>query len=281
LPYDSARYYDPSLGRFISADTIAPSFGNPQNRNRYSYALNNPLKYTDPTGHCAKDGSDGENTGDCEARLQDLGRFGITISDYSGGLWSLEELTIFLQGANALRTAIGWSMSEFNHYVGPVRATQSTDWAGTAWVGSGASALTSPGAGYADMTFFQGAINGIIDGRNIFLETVVHELAHAWDFAGGNGNSFGLMAATRSSYRDPTFDEIIDDLSHGRATGAKYVTTGTTRYGRNNSSEDWAESVSAYVLNRQSVNTVRMNYIANLYGPTGRYGGGGGSHGNR
>jgi hypothetical protein len=25
---------------------------NPQNLNRYSYALNNPLKYTDPTGHC-------------------------------------------------------------------------------------------------------------------------------------------------------------------------------------------------------------------------------------
>ena len=26
---------------------------NPQELNRYSYALNNPLKYTDPTGHCA------------------------------------------------------------------------------------------------------------------------------------------------------------------------------------------------------------------------------------
>ena len=99
----NARYYDPNLGRFLSADTIVPgnpsgsmdgvavrpltvSFheggflskansenrmgfwfqldrqgrqqmgspmgpANPQALNRYSYVQNNPLKYTDPTGH--------------------------------------------------------------------------------------------------------------------------------------------------------------------------------------------------------------------------------------
>jgi RHS repeat-associated protein len=50
--YDyGARMYSPVLGRFLSADTIVPSPGNPQSLNRYSYVLNNPLKYTDPTGH--------------------------------------------------------------------------------------------------------------------------------------------------------------------------------------------------------------------------------------
>jgi len=50
--YDyGARMYSPSLGRFISADTIVPSPGNPQSLNRYSYVLGNPLKYKDPTGH--------------------------------------------------------------------------------------------------------------------------------------------------------------------------------------------------------------------------------------
>jgi len=39
------------LGRFLSADTIVPSPGNPQSLNRYAYTLNNPVKYTDPTGH--------------------------------------------------------------------------------------------------------------------------------------------------------------------------------------------------------------------------------------
>ena len=45
-----ARYYDPVLGRFISPDSIIPDVFNPQSLNRYSYVLNNPLKYIDPTG---------------------------------------------------------------------------------------------------------------------------------------------------------------------------------------------------------------------------------------
>ncbi len=46
-----ARYYDYTIGRFISADTVVQSFSNPQTLNRYSYVTNNPLRYTDPTGH--------------------------------------------------------------------------------------------------------------------------------------------------------------------------------------------------------------------------------------
>ena len=48
--YD-ARMYDPIIGRFISADSMLPDVYNPQALNRYSYCLNNPLIYTDPTGH--------------------------------------------------------------------------------------------------------------------------------------------------------------------------------------------------------------------------------------
>ena len=46
----NARLYDPLLGRFLSPDPYvqAPDFT--QNFNRYSYALNNPLRYTDVTG---------------------------------------------------------------------------------------------------------------------------------------------------------------------------------------------------------------------------------------
>ncbi|MBI4332382.1 MAG: hypothetical protein HY673_14000 [Chloroflexi bacterium] len=77
LYYYGARYYDPALARFISADSVvsgnpggnsvvydlmvdmttaisgpdrlAPS--SPQSLNRYSYVLNNPLRYTDPSGN--------------------------------------------------------------------------------------------------------------------------------------------------------------------------------------------------------------------------------------
>jgi len=47
----NARYYDSALGRFIQADTIVPSPANPQSLNRYSYAVGNPLRYIDPSGH--------------------------------------------------------------------------------------------------------------------------------------------------------------------------------------------------------------------------------------
>ncbi len=48
--YD-ARMYDPVVGRFISPDNVIPDQYNPQSLNRYSYCRNNPLIYTDPTGH--------------------------------------------------------------------------------------------------------------------------------------------------------------------------------------------------------------------------------------
>jgi RHS repeat-associated protein len=51
LIYMNARYYDPALARFISADSIVPDPLNPQALNRYSFVYNNPLSYTDPSGH--------------------------------------------------------------------------------------------------------------------------------------------------------------------------------------------------------------------------------------
>jgi len=55
LYYYNARYYDPELGRFIQPDTLLPNLFNPQTYNRYSYCVNDPLRYTDPTGHADDD----------------------------------------------------------------------------------------------------------------------------------------------------------------------------------------------------------------------------------
>ena len=62
LYYYNARYYDPLIGRFISADTVVQDLSNPQTLNRYSYCINNPLKYTDPSGNylCLSDRLEGE-----------------------------------------------------------------------------------------------------------------------------------------------------------------------------------------------------------------------------
>lgn len=57
LHFYNARWYDSSLGRFAQADSIVPSADNVQAWDRYSYANNAPLKYSDPTGHCGEDSS--------------------------------------------------------------------------------------------------------------------------------------------------------------------------------------------------------------------------------
>jgi hypothetical protein len=55
-----ARWYDQSIGRFVQPDTIIPNLYNPQNLNRYAYALNNPVKYRDPSGHASCEDADCE-----------------------------------------------------------------------------------------------------------------------------------------------------------------------------------------------------------------------------
>ncbi|MDM8160146.1 RHS repeat-associated core domain-containing protein [Labilibaculum sp. K2S] len=50
----NGRVYDPKVGRFLSPDPVLQDPGNTQNMNRYSYAWNNPLKYTDPSGYTSR-----------------------------------------------------------------------------------------------------------------------------------------------------------------------------------------------------------------------------------
>ncbi len=52
LQYYHARYYDPSIGQFISADTM-------QGPNRYAYVGGNPETWSDPTGHIIAAGAGG------------------------------------------------------------------------------------------------------------------------------------------------------------------------------------------------------------------------------
>src|SRR5262249_50469302 len=50
LYYYGARWYNQSLGRFLTRDPNPGRLFNPQSLNLYVYVLNNPLRYTDPTG---------------------------------------------------------------------------------------------------------------------------------------------------------------------------------------------------------------------------------------
>jgi len=54
LVYMQQRYYDPTVGRFLSIDPLDANPNDPLTLNRYAYANNNPLKYFDPDGRSAR-----------------------------------------------------------------------------------------------------------------------------------------------------------------------------------------------------------------------------------
>jgi RHS repeat-associated protein len=85
LVYAGARYYDPTLGRFLSIDPVGPNPESLHSINRYAYGNNNPYKYVDPDGRCAM-----SNTGSAEGARDALaacqaggGAFGPDFLDYA------------------------------------------------------------------------------------------------------------------------------------------------------------------------------------------------------
>lgn len=57
------RFYDPRYRRFVSPDPILGSLGNGQRWNPFSYVMNSPLDYIDPTGFDGEEGAEGYDDG--------------------------------------------------------------------------------------------------------------------------------------------------------------------------------------------------------------------------
>lgn len=51
LVHMNGRLHDPEIGRMISPDPVVPGLGNPQGLNPYSYVINNPATFADPSGY--------------------------------------------------------------------------------------------------------------------------------------------------------------------------------------------------------------------------------------
>lgn len=60
--YLNARYYDPKIARFLTEDTYRGKANDPLSLNLYTYCLNNPIKYWDPTGHIVENMDDGNGS---------------------------------------------------------------------------------------------------------------------------------------------------------------------------------------------------------------------------
>jgi RHS repeat-associated protein len=81
LMFYNARFYDPYLNHFTQPDSIVPDQYNPQDWDHYSYARNNPLQDTDPSGHsvCGLSGN-----GMCDKDEELIAFADKTVLDYGG-----------------------------------------------------------------------------------------------------------------------------------------------------------------------------------------------------
>jgi RHS repeat-associated protein len=105
LMFYNARWYDPALGGWNQSDSIIPDPYNPLDWDRYTYARNNPVKFTDPNGHKPCElACDGE-TIDTIAAVDSLKK-------YTGLRWnglSKEEQRLLRRG--------GWNAGSFNDHM--------------------------------------------------------------------------------------------------------------------------------------------------------------------
>jgi RHS repeat-associated protein len=78
----NARIYDPTIGRFMSADSTVTDFSNLQDWNGYTYVNNGPLSFRDPEGHSPYP----SGNGCCSTLMSDIQKF---LADNPGGSFVL------------------------------------------------------------------------------------------------------------------------------------------------------------------------------------------------
>jgi len=189
-----ARFYSPYLNRFTQPDTLIPGMFNPQNVNRYSYVRNNPIKYTDPSGHdiacddemskseCARERRIGraDTVGEWKSLIKD--EFGITMSEKSDDhntnpkAWNMQNLMIIYNALNTINGALNGKLKSL------------ADGATFKWgeySNSDCSGGTYCGRTYGTtIEFFN------VGQAGIRLQNIFHEFAHVLDNSPNTFNAF-------------------------------------------------------------------------------------------
>jgi hypothetical protein len=174
-----ARWYDPQLARWASADTIVPQASNPQSLNRYSYVYNNALRHTDPSGHCGGDANDPSNPdAGCWAKISQI-QNDFTNVHIAPDRWTEQELGLLygvLEGfllRDAITAASITMIRAIEHPLGPGVGGETT--------------LLPGGRGEYGITIFDSAWRfepAMNEGSSLVREpldfqgTIAHELTH-------------------------------------------------------------------------------------------------------
>jgi len=194
LLFYNARYYDPTLGRFSSADIVEDGL------NRYSYVGNNPINATDPSGNDACDsGSDkykevcnrlglGYDPGGlkdwADESLAHLSMWLGRNIKFEGFFWNEAKLQIVMEGLDRVNNAFEGKTDKILG-IG-VYGVLSFNLGGTVGVGT-----VGLGENKVNLNNDQFTFDGPNENHRQFLiETVVHELGHVADRTAGRGREW-------------------------------------------------------------------------------------------
>ncbi|MFY8274639.1 RHS repeat domain-containing protein [Pseudoalteromonas sp. SSDWG2] len=230
----NGRIYDPTLGRFLQADPHIQAPTNSQNYNRYSYVLNNPLSYTDPSGYFFKA----------------LGKF---VKKY----WRViaaAVVTYFTAGL-AAQWATGWAISAGMTTTITMAGASATmlSTAGSIFVGAMSGAIAGAAGGFVATGSLKGAATGALSGavfgaiggsfkaygvENTGVQMAAHATAGGVlsDIQGGKfGHGFisaGIMKGVGKIQTQASYGRVIIQAIAGgtvsRLTGGKFANGAVT-----------------------------------------------------
>ncbi|MFC4700695.1 RHS repeat domain-containing protein, partial [Glaciecola siphonariae] len=205
ITHMGGRIYDASIGRFLQADPFVQAPNNAQNYNRYSYVMNNPMSYTDPSGYFFKA----------------IGRF------FKGALKAIANIPIINLAAQAAACYFGgpWGCAAYS-----AASTYSV-------TGSLGAAFRSAAVTYATAQAF-GQVGKSFDGTGFYAKNGVgHIGAHALvggvmsDLQGGKfGHGFisaGVSALAGGAFGKTPVGRVIGSAVVGgtisKITGGKFA----------------------------------------------------------
>ena len=206
----NGRIYDATLGRFLQADPVIQFPDYSQSRNRYSYVLNNPLAYTDPSGYIFKKlfkGIKGVFKGLNKA-LGDFAPFlGIAL--------------LAIPGINAWAFASWQNAFSFGFWTGGI-ATGSLR--GALFGGISAAAFVAIGSQFtAETGFFQAGGAGHALTGGILAELQGGQFGHGF-LAAGSGFAVGHIGATQGWRAETQFmARVVSAGTVSEITGGKFA----------------------------------------------------------
>ena len=215
----------------MSPDPLGGSLGNPQTLNKYAYAVNNPLKFVDPTGlyHCvwseSSSGFDEDDTPENGGATQQQ------CSDQGGESWSPDpgDLSAPSNTANFQIGAGGFNSGQQNSQSGSSNAFDPNSPAGQLFGAQGAPYLIGANQFVTNATIGYAGMYGAVLGAPAAYSGAVSAAARGFGWYYGYTGASGVVLGT-----------FADDYQGvAQSIGANYLNAPEGVYNFFNNADEW------------------------------------------